>query len=308
MLKLSTVRRLNLDKPAGPQRPSHLSAASGLVQINERLYVVADDELHLGVFSASGDAPGDLIRLFDGDLPATLPARKKLKPDLESLVRLPAFGGYPHGALLAVGSGSKKLRRRGVLLLLNEASQISGAPQVLDLGDLHRHLKLTFDDLNIEGAAIVDDNFVLLQRGNKGDARNACVRYSLTDFLRALSTDHGLTALRPHEITYYDLGRSAEVPLCFTDAVGLPNGEMVFTAVAEDTDNSYDDGACVGAAVGTLDQHGRLTLLEHLAVPYKLEGIHAWHSPAGIEFIAVTDADAVDAPACVLAGCLRRTA
>jgi hypothetical protein len=28
---------------------------------------------------------------------------------------------------------------------------------------------------------------------------------------------------------------------------------MVFTAVAEDTDDNYNDGACVGAAVGIVD-------------------------------------------------------
>src|SRR5271169_2423622 len=30
----------------------------------------------------------------------------------------------------------------------------------------------------------------------------------------------------------------------------LPDGTMVFTAVAEDTDDNYNDGACAGAAVG----------------------------------------------------------
>lgn len=56
MLRLTKLRELTLPMPPQADRPRHLSAASGLVGVGEFLYVVADDENHLGVFSAAGDA------------------------------------------------------------------------------------------------------------------------------------------------------------------------------------------------------------------------------------------------------------
>lgn len=88
-----------------PRGQPHLSAASGLVRLGQRLYVVADDELHLGIFKDStvtGQAPskGKLLRLLEGDLPNKMEKRKKAKPDLETLALLPALPGFDTGALL----------------------------------------------------------------------------------------------------------------------------------------------------------------------------------------------------------------
>src|ERR1044072_5392942 len=119
MIALTKLR--DLDLAAGPAagRPAHLSAASGLACINSFIYVVADDELHLGVFRNGHREPGHLIRLFDGELPDAKADRKRQKPDLEALTLLPACEGHPHGLLLALGSGSTPNRRRGALLGLD---------------------------------------------------------------------------------------------------------------------------------------------------------------------------------------------
>ena len=91
---------------------AHLSAASALVRVAERLFVVADDELHLGVFDLGDPAAGRLVRLFEGSLPAEKKARKAAKPDLEALALLPAMADFAQGALLALGSGSTPGRTR----------------------------------------------------------------------------------------------------------------------------------------------------------------------------------------------------
>jgi len=57
MIALTKVRQLDLSATT-PGRPLHLSAASGLACINSFIYVVADDELHLGVFRANSNEPG----------------------------------------------------------------------------------------------------------------------------------------------------------------------------------------------------------------------------------------------------------
>jgi hypothetical protein len=83
------IRKLSLAPGAHPRRLSFLSAASGLVRVRERLYVIADDELHLGVFGVDGAEPLRLVRLLDGDLPASAKKRKARKPDFEALLLLP---------------------------------------------------------------------------------------------------------------------------------------------------------------------------------------------------------------------------
>ena len=86
-------------RAADASRAPHLSAASGLVTCGARQYVIADDEHHLGVFPARGRATGRLLRILPGDLPDGTKRRKKLKPDIEALVRVPPFAGHRHGSV-----------------------------------------------------------------------------------------------------------------------------------------------------------------------------------------------------------------
>src|SRR5215207_9198892 len=98
MINLRKVRDLDLAVASASGRPPHLSAASGLVCLNSFTYVIADDELHLGVFRTATTEPGHLIRVFEGTLAASASARKRQKPDLEALIpirRSPDSPGIP---------------------------------------------------------------------------------------------------------------------------------------------------------------------------------------------------------------------
>ena len=70
---------------------------------------------------------------------------------------------------------------------------------------------------------------------------------------------------------------------------------MLFTAVAEDTDDSYNDGACAGAAVGFVDND--LRCLYRLERPYKVEGVNARVEGDSVRLLLVTDADDLDTSA-----------
>ena len=258
MITLTKIRELDLAATGDAQTPSHLSAASGLACPGASLYVVADDELHLGVFPAAGRAPGHLLRLFDGELPAEKTARKKQKPDLEAITPLPPFGPFANGALLALGSGSKKNRRRGALLALDPSGAIAGAPRLLDVAPLFDELDRRFPALNIEGAVAIGDELKLLQRANRKHPQNLIVRYPLAPVLDALAAGDVIGAIAPSAIDAIDLGQIDGVPLSFTDGASLPDGSMVFTAVAEDTEDTYNDGACLGAAIGVAARDGTL--------------------------------------------------
>jgi len=297
MIRLTKLRALDLLDTGEAHAPRHLSAASGLACVGASIYVVADDELHLGVFDAVGGAPGRLLRLFDGTLPMAKAARKKAKPDLEAITELPPFAGCPNGALLALGSGSERNRRRGALLRLDGDGAIVGAPRIVDVSPLFEALGRHVAALNIEGAVAMGDELRLLQRANKQHPQNAIIRYPLAAILDALAAGDAIGAIAPLAIDVIDLGEIDGLPLSFTDGAALPYGNMVFTAVAEDTEDTYNDGACLGAAIGVIARGGTLRSLERLNECDKVEGVAARVDNDVIRLVLVTDADDPAIPA-----------
>ena len=301
---LTRIRELDLSAATSSGQHPYLSAASGLVRADPYLYVVADDELHLGVFASTDIKPGHLIRLFTGELPASRTKRKKRKPDLETLVRLPAFAGYPHGALFAIGSGSKPNRRLGALLTLNAQGAVTGTARVVDLANMFAALHDDVTALNIEGGIVRDDELCLLQRGNKGNGRNALIRFHLLPLLEMLGSRAGIARVAPFAIHPVDLGSIAGVPLGLTDGAALPNGDIVFSAVAENQEDNYNDGPCVGAALGVLNKDGNLRCLHRLDQAHKIEGIDASLESGVIRLLLVTDADDANIPASLYSAAL----
>ncbi|MFK0276201.1 DUF6929 family protein [Ensifer sp. NPDC090286] len=295
MIKLEKVRDLDIDVGSA-SRFLHLSAASGLQRLGTALYVIADDELHLGVFPVVGSGRGRLIRLFDGELPETRGARKKRKPDLEALSVLPPFGEFSNGALFAIGSGSRPNRKKGVLLGLDAQGAIVTPPKSVDLSFILDPIERGFGELNIEGAVVVGEELRLLQRGNKRRNDNAIAHYPLIAVLNALSNGQ-VDPLGPSTVDRFDLGAIHGTPFGFTDAAALPNGEIVFSAVVEDTENAYLDGPCLGAGIGIIDERGTLVFFDRLEYPHKIEGIHATAGDGVVELLLVTDADNPDIPA-----------
>ncbi|MCF1494505.1 hypothetical protein GOZ83_13155 [Agrobacterium vitis] len=305
MITVTEIRALNISAATTKNRPLHLSAASGLVCVGSTIYVVADDELHLGVFSTQLPEPGRLVRLFEGVLPDKKAERKRMKPDLEALTLVPAFESFPHGALLALGSASRPNRGRGALLILDRAGTVCGPPQKLNMSPILGPLHEAFDELNIEGAVVVGDELRLFQRGNKGQADNAIISYCLWQVLAALQSDEA-EPIRPSGINWLNLGMIAGVPFCFTDAAALASGDMVFCAVAEDTQDAYRDGPCIGAAIGIVSHDGQLLSMQQLNRPYKVEGISVQEHADRLDFLLVTDADDAAIPALLLSTSILR--
>ena len=291
MPRLHSLRTLRVARASQSGRPRHLSAASGLVAAGGYLYVVADDELHLGMFRARSREPGTLIELQAGDLPLSSKERKRRKPDFESIVVLPAFAGFAAGALLVLGSGSRPKRRKGALLALDARGAITGRPRVIDLSPMYGAIEPEFDEINIEGAFVDGDRLSLLQRGNKGDARNARIRVALPAVLDALSGGKALPRAALVDTTPFEFGAIAGVPLCFTDGAALGGGAFAFTAVAEDTEDNYADGACAGSAIGIIDRRDGVRALWRLEPSLKVEGIAARVVRNALELTVVTDAD-----------------
>ena len=298
MIRTTQLRTLTLEVPESPGRLAHVSSASGLVAVGPWLYVVADDSLHLSRFPREGTAPGCLVRLFPGELPLEPRARKAAKPDLEALCLLEPFAGHPHGALLAVPSGSTSVRHRGAVLPLAADGTLTGAPREVDFTGVYTQLARELGPLNIEGAAVVSGRLRLLQRGNGEQGVDALVDLDRERVVRALETDQSLGPDTVRTVRRWELGRAGGVRLSFTDASPLPDGRMVFTAAAEDTRNSYEDGQVAGSAVGLLAPDGTPLFLDAVDAKVKLEGVSARLEGGRVHLLLVADADdpAVAAP------------
>jgi hypothetical protein len=297
MLTPQLLRTLHILPAHHPRGQPHLSAASGLVCIaasgHTQAYVVADDEHHLGCFSIEDDQPVQLLRLLPGDLPEKPKQRKRLKPDLENLTALPPIPGYPQGALLALGSGSKDLRHKGMLMGLTAQGllpkEFEFVPKLIDLTDWYAPLHEEFADLNIEGCFIQDELLHLIQRGNKGDSPSACISYawaSVQDWL--CGTGPAPQAL---QIKGLDFGLAQGIPLTPTDALALPDGRWLMSAVAEDTSDSVQDGACIASALVVLNAQAEVLQIELLEGAPKVEGIGLIRLGAADHVLMVTDAD-----------------
>ncbi len=296
MLKPLHLRDLRVDPDKHPRAQPHLSAASGLVRVDNRLYIVADDEHHIGIVDADPQLPVGLYRIQPGDLPRDKRERKRLKPDLEALAYWPADAHYPTGALLALGSGSRPNRQIAFVLALGADGLPWREARVIDITALYQPLRAEFADLNIEGAFCIDGNLRLLQRANKGDARNASIDFPQAQALAWIAgqRDEPPVATR---ISWHSLGQVDGVPLGLTDGTSLPGGGWLFSAVAEDTGDSYIDGACAGSAIGWVGQDGKLQRLEAIAGAPKVEGIAL--SGDG-RLLMVTDSDNADIASALL--------
>jgi hypothetical protein len=293
-LRYRKLRQLSVAHGEHPRGAAFLSAASGLVRVRDRLYVIADDELHLGVFEVGSTRPLSLVRLLDGKLPADAKKRKAKKPDFESLVLLPPSVDGPGGTLLALGSGSRPNRFVGALLRLDARGDATGTARPIDLEPLYRELADRLDELNVEGAFVASASLVLLQRGRGG--ASAVARFDLGEVLTWLG-GKWRGALRPSSVRRVRLGDADGVAYAFTDGAALADDAWVFSAVAESRDNNVDDGPCVAAGVGVCDGADTVRFFAPLAPKRKVEGIEALRVGRRIRLSVVTDADDPEQPA-----------
>jgi hypothetical protein len=115
--------------------------------------------------------------------------------------------------------------------------------------------------------------------------------------LEAIASGAPVGAIAPSAIDLIEIACIDGVPLTFTDGASLPDGRMVFSAVAEDTEDTYNDGVCLGAALGIVDGIGRLQFLERIEGCHKIEGVAATANNDVIDLLLVTDADDARIPA-----------
>ena len=288
LIQTRLLRTLLVEPSQHPRRQAHVSSASGLVMIGPHACLVADDENHLVLLPRDGieSAPLDFLRLAEGELPADAAARKRLKRDLETLLVVPATSEAP-ALLVALGSGSTPQRDFAYVLVLDASGVPQGHARRVSLTALYDLLRAALGEINIEAGLVQDDHLMLVHRAHAGDPSNALVTIAMRDMHALLHGAPPATALAP-VIVPLALGELDGVPLGITDAARAADGGWVFSAVAEATDNAYDDGACVGSVLGQFDAEGRLVRMQRIEGGPKVEGV-AFASDT--ELWLATDAD-----------------
>lgn len=253
-----------------------VSSASGLIRLNGKFYVVADDDLNLISFTET-ETGFNRTKLFSGSLPEDPVARKKVKPDLEALTFISSLG-----AIMVLPSGSKPNRNTGALIH-------SGSVSNIDFSGLFAALSDKIENLNLEGIVEFENSIKLFQRGNAKGANNSIITLQTDQFVTELKTGM-VTAKSLTGIQNCDLGHLNGVPLSFTDAAvwnSATGKKVVFLAAAEDTQTTYDDGEYRGAIFGVLNEAGDVIYEEEILSPQKPEGLWAENDV----FYFVTDAD-----------------
>jgi hypothetical protein len=255
------------DAPLRERFRLETGAASGLVVRDDVAHVVADHGLRLQRYRLGG------VRL--PDVPpaphAEPPIAKSEKPDLEALLDL------GDGRLLAFGSGSRPNRERALLF-----DPAAGTAHRLDLAPLYARLREALGELNLEGAARVGSDWVLGNRGAGRRAPSALVRVDASAF----------PALAYHSWAPLPLPDLDGVPLHLTDLALHPSDGLHFLAVAEATDDAYEDAPCMGTVLGRLDAALRPELLARLRPDVKGEGLSWWQPDRGPgRWLVVADAD-----------------
>lgn len=304
-LTLTDLRELRFTEPfgEGPDRQDVVRAASAIVRFGGGWLVAQDDSNFAAVLAGERIDPLRLYPRDTADVFSESLGNKRLKPDLEAGLRL-ELDGAPHAVLF--GSGSLPARQRAVLVRDDPGRQVRLADLSRLYDVLRDRLGLAADALNLEGACSSGDAVHLFQRGNAGESGvNARIRLDRRTFVACL-LEGAAPGPGDLEVDRCELGLLDDAPLGFSGAEALPDGSILFSASAEASPNTYDDGPCAGSAIGLLSARGSTTAWVRVpappaALPPKLEGIAVERSDGDVlHLLAVTDADDPATPSLLL--------
>jgi hypothetical protein len=275
-------------------------AASAVAALGDGFLVVQDDATHAAWMRSGSVASVRVLPAVEGhEVFAESAGTKHLKPDLEAACEVTVDGA---AGVLMLGSGSSSARMRVALVGL-----VGGTPdvRVADLTVLYaavaEALDVDADGLNLEGACVLGETLRWFHRGlpsaglPSGSVDLPLDR--LLDVVLGRAEPEALTVTNPRS---YDLGTADGAGLAVTDAVCLPDGRILASAVAEDSPNARDDGPVVASALVLLDNHDVVDVAELPEIEgsvSKVEGLMLREIDGGNAVVrAVVDQDEPSTP------------
>lgn len=288
ILKLETVRELRLPQDPITKAPGFISAASGLIKVQNRYYLVSDNASSLFSFT-EGESTLSSYKLMeivysDND-------KKKIeKADFESLTHLTVEQWPPYGAIVTWPSASNTKRMKAVTVPFTADGKLD-KPIVSDISPLAHRLLPHAKDLNMEGLLVMGKKVHIFQRGNYKDSKNGIAEIPFPDFIQGLKTGEWTGKIGFESVK---LGSLGGVKLGFSDAVYTPYGLLVL-ATAEDTSASVGDGQIMGTVLARVIGK-KSEILGKFEPRNKLEGISIQETTDGLEVFVVEDADSTEKP------------
>ena len=245
---------------------SGIGAASGIVLLNNQLYIIGDNSGFLYQY----DLLSKVLKqhsIIENPV-ANIP--KKEKQDFESIT-------LKNNKLYIFGSGSTKKREIRIKFDLQTQETKSK-----DLSKLYKKLKevanFTDDDLNIEGTFFYVNNLYLLNRGNTELSKNGIFKYD--KFLDSI-------AYQPIKLPIIN-----NIETSFTDAIVHEN-KIYFLATAENSSSTYLDGEIYGSIIGIINiENMEIENFLQISNNQKFEGLTFYsHQENEINFLICEDND-----------------
>lgn len=287
-LNLEVVRDLKLSPDTKSKTQDFISAASGLIKVNDRFYVVSDTDSFLFSFNEAEPTLSSFKLL---DLVVTDKEKKKVeKADFESLTPLSPKQWPPYGAIVAWPSASNPKRMKAVTVPFNKDGQLD-KPIVSDILPLAYRILPHAKEMNIEGILVDETKVFFFQRGNSKKSKNGIAEISLTDFIKGLKTSDWSGKLKFENVK---LGTFNGVKLGFADATYTPYG-LLALATAEDTESAVGDGHIHGTVLVRVVGK-KSEILGKFEPRTKLEGFSVQETADGLELYLVEDADSSEKP------------
>jgi hypothetical protein len=273
---------------------TNISSASGIALNEHQLFLIGDDSPSLYIVdSAWNTIETKMIFTPDTLLNGRIP--KSVKPDFEALALVQRLEQHPH--LLVFGSGSLSPTRDVLLRIsLKDSSDPVQSSLTTTYKSLYESAEIAPEQLNIEGAEVIENHLFLVNRGD-----NSLYRFNLDEFLRYLVDSTGLP---PVPVRYsFTLPEINGIQARFSGlSSSMKRRILLFTASVENTTNWIDDGEVLGSFIGEIPLNeletgklrvARLLDADHQPYPVKLESVVFLEEESEDQYIvlAVTDND-----------------
>lgn len=249
-----------------------ISSSSGVVTINNSIYIVGDDtpylyELNADLQIVNSQKVSEVDSMFNRRVPSAI------KADFECMGKLDSNN------LLVISSGSiKKSRDTAFIINLNDFTFKKRSLRGF-FEKIKKQASLNpQNEINIEAVAITTDSIYFFHRGNL--STNFIATVSKFDFLKYFDIGSPIPQINIYQFNLPDHeGTSSGFSgACITpDSLGI-----LFTASLEATDNEIYDGEVLGSFIGFIPlrtiHKGKyissiLTDSDKSILPLKLEGI-----------------------------------
>lgn len=253
-MKTINLHPLNMKHP-------NLGAVSSLLNLGERIFATCDDQYTL--YEWQKGKWQNYHWPLAPELPTEASVRKKFKPDFEVLLEIDSK------TLMMFPSGSKSNRTQALQFDLDN-HQFT----LVDLSDFFSRLELRIPLINIEGGVKLQDHFILLNRG-VGQNPSSLIKVQAKTFVIETVVDINFgtlngTALHGSELCLFQ-------------------NEIYALAVAEASDNSYDDGEILGSAWCKVTAEGFIQEQHFFDLKIKTEGLCRYED----QWLVATDPDGV---------------